>query len=237
MKKRVCAIHQPNFFPWFGYFDKIKRSNKFVILDDVQFQKTGGTWMNRVAININGEKKWLTAPIVRPSGLWKVNETKFHHSEWRDKIKKTIQINYAKCKYFKLHKNFIFELIDFSSNKLVDYNVNAISKICEFIGIDFKNKAIFSSSLNLSSSSTQRLIDITNAVGCNIYMAGGGADGYMDINLFKKYNIMQIYQNFMHPVYEQYNTKNFISELSIIDYIFNVGLSQGNNFKKYQEVD
>ncbi len=46
----ICAIHQPNFFPWLGYFDKIKRCDKFVVLDDVQFPKTGGGWSNRVAV-------------------------------------------------------------------------------------------------------------------------------------------------------------------------------------------
>jgi len=39
---RVVAIHQPNFFPWLGYFDKMARSQCFVFLDDVQIQKTGG---------------------------------------------------------------------------------------------------------------------------------------------------------------------------------------------------
>ena len=40
------AIHQPNFFPWLGYFDKISRSDDFVFLNDVQFQKTGGLTLN-----------------------------------------------------------------------------------------------------------------------------------------------------------------------------------------------
>ena len=41
---RICAIHQPNFFPWLGYFDKTVRADIFVLLDDVQYQKTGGNW-------------------------------------------------------------------------------------------------------------------------------------------------------------------------------------------------
>ena len=33
----MLAISQPTYLPWSGYFDLIDRSEKFVFLDDVQF--------------------------------------------------------------------------------------------------------------------------------------------------------------------------------------------------------
>jgi hypothetical protein len=33
----IVSIHQPNYLPWIGYFNKISRSDIFVIFDDVQF--------------------------------------------------------------------------------------------------------------------------------------------------------------------------------------------------------
>ena len=33
----IISIHQPNYLPWIGYFNKIARSDIFVIFDDVQF--------------------------------------------------------------------------------------------------------------------------------------------------------------------------------------------------------
>ena len=35
----IVSIHQPNYLPWLGFFDKIKRSDLFVIFDDVQFPR------------------------------------------------------------------------------------------------------------------------------------------------------------------------------------------------------
>ena len=42
------AIHQPNFLPWLGWFDKLARADVFVLLDSTQFPRTSrGTWSNR----------------------------------------------------------------------------------------------------------------------------------------------------------------------------------------------
>ena len=38
-ERRVCAIMQPTYLPWIGYFNLIKQADIFIILDDVQFSK------------------------------------------------------------------------------------------------------------------------------------------------------------------------------------------------------
>ena len=39
------AIHQPEHFPYMGFFQKMEYADVFVILDDVQYSK--GNWQNR----------------------------------------------------------------------------------------------------------------------------------------------------------------------------------------------
>ena len=53
------AIHQPNFFPWMGYFHKIANCNTFVYLDDVQF--SGGSVTGRAKIMV----KQMEDPIEK----------------------------------------------------------------------------------------------------------------------------------------------------------------------------
>ena len=35
----ILAIHQPNFFPWWPYFEKIEQADMFVFLTHCQFEK------------------------------------------------------------------------------------------------------------------------------------------------------------------------------------------------------
>jgi hypothetical protein len=211
-----CAIHQPNFFPWLGYFDKIKSCDSFVILDDAQIQKTGGTYTNRVALNVGGVSKNYTAPIVKSS--LQINEIEFLANNWRDKLIKTLQANYAKSKNFKLYKDEIFEMISNKENNLALYNENVIFKICDLLKIDTTH-IVKSSDMNITTTSTQRLIDICKDVKCDTYISGGGGDNYQEQELYDKHNIKLAYQEYKHPVYTQ-KSDDFIAGLSAIDYIF-----------------
>lgn len=53
------AIHQPNFTPWFPYFYKMSCVDKFVLLNQVQFEKNG--FQNRYRLSSG---KWVTKPVV-----------------------------------------------------------------------------------------------------------------------------------------------------------------------------
>src|SRR3972149_7751977 len=100
---KIVAIHQPNFFPWLGYFDKIVKSDIFILLDNVQFPKTGGIWTNRVKIMVGKTADWITVPIIRSyHGLKLVSEIEINDTTlWRKKMLATIESNYKKTKYFQ----------------------------------------------------------------------------------------------------------------------------------------
>ena len=99
---KIIAIHQPNFFPWLGYFDKIVKSNLFIFLDHVQFPKKGGTWMNRVNLLVCGKAKWITASVDRNyTGTKKINEIKIKSNDnWKQKFLKTLEQSYNKHYFF-----------------------------------------------------------------------------------------------------------------------------------------
>src|SRR5574337_272407 len=125
LSSRVVAIHQPNFFPWLGYFNKIARSDMFIVMDNVQFPKKGGSWLNRMQLVINGKATWVTMPIVRAySGLRCINEMQIDNTApWRAKLLKTIEINCARAPFFSVVFPFLTEVVNNPTDRLAKYNL------------------------------------------------------------------------------------------------------------------
>ncbi len=222
--KIKVAIHQPSFFPWLGFFDKIASTDIFVLLDDVQFPKTGGFWGNRVKFMISGKPEWITMPIVRSySGVRNINEMEINNSvNWREKLDKTIFLNYKKAPFFEEIYPVFVSLVNYNTKSLLDYNLNIIKKICELIGINFQ-KAVLASSLNIEGKATDLLISIIKNVSGSEYICGGGAQKYQEDEKFEQTGIKLTYQHFDHPVYKQFNSDEFIKGLSVFDALFNCG--------------
>ncbi|MBK8563691.1 MAG: WbqC family protein [Saprospiraceae bacterium] len=63
-KQKIVAIHQPNYFPWLGYFYKIAACDVFVFHDNVEHSKRYPT--RRTLIRKSAEDIapiWLTVPL------------------------------------------------------------------------------------------------------------------------------------------------------------------------------
>ena len=219
--KKVVAIHQPNYFPWLGYFNKIYKSDAFVFLDEVQFPRTSSAnVVNRSKILCNGEAKWLTCTLEKKGSLIKIGEL-----EIKDGIKSAnfekIKQYYKKSKFYKEVIDFVEEIMLFSDSNLSNYNINAIKKICE--RLDIKREFILQSSLNTTTAKEDLMIEITKKVGGEIYLSGNGARKYQIEDNFLKQGVELIYQEFTPKSYEQLGAKEFIAGLSVLDALFNVG--------------
>jgi len=224
MNNKIVSIHQPNFFPWLGFFDKICRADVFIFLDDVQFPKKGGTWTNRVKLAISGNAHWITAYMDRNyHGVRSISEMEFQkHNPWRDKMLKSIDQNYRKHPFFDSVIDCLEDLITNPENNIAEYNLHSIITILQ--KLDLGSKELFrSSEMDHVGESNELLCSLTCGVGGNIYVCGGGAEGYQDEEVFKSKGIELQYQEFRHPEYSQKNKGPFIAGLSIIDTIMNCG--------------
>ncbi|HAH50368.1 MAG TPA: hypothetical protein DCL80_03540 [Balneola sp.] len=224
----IVTIHQPDFMPWFGFFNKINRADKWVLLDHTENNpREAAFWGRRVKILINGEPQWLSITLDKPKekgvvGI-PINEMTINtqNPKLLSKNRKTIHLAYKKAPYFEQFVYLIDNYFDSNELSMMKRNMAFITEVMNVLGIN--TEIVKSSSMEIDSSSTQLLVDIVKHENGNSYLCGTGAGGYQDDALFEKNNIELLYNEFNHPEYEQLRSDVFHPGLSIIDMLFMKG--------------
>ena len=218
----VLSILQPSFIPWIGYFDIIRKSDFVIFLDHVQFNKR--SWQQRNSIKTSNGSLFLTVPVLTKSKFHqKINEVKIDNTKnFIESHLKSIHQNYSKTKYFDKYFNKIQDIYEKKEEFLIDLNMNLILMILEEI-FAYKLKFEFSSRLNINSKKSNLILDICKCYKTKKYLSAKGSENYLKKNDFKKENIDLVFNEFIHPTYNQLSGK-FIKNLSIIDLLFNCGL-------------
>ncbi|MBI3247442.1 MAG: WbqC family protein [Deltaproteobacteria bacterium] len=216
----LVAIHQPEYLPWIGYFEKMIRAEVFVLLDDVQFSK--GDFQNRTRIKGSSGPQWLSVPIIHKLPQ-KISEVGISETHWQQKHWKSIVSCYAKARYFPLYAQLFEALYRQPWEKLVDVNIAALDLTTQILGIE--KKWILSSTVGVSGTRSDLVLNICKELKASAYYSGRTGSTYLKREDFRQAGIEVIVQNFIHPVYEQgFATEPaFIPNLSVIDLLFNSG--------------
>ena len=174
---------------------------------------------NRTKIKSVSGEQWLTIPLKK-SDTKVINKLNYLETNWRDKVIKTIQMNYAKAPFFKEIFPLLEEIIFYPTNNIATYNINGITKVCTHLGIHNK-QFILASEMNLiGQERNDRIIEICQKANSNQYFSGNGGKKYHDENYFIAKGINITYTNFTQKPYSQLYGE-FIPGLSIIDALFN----------------
>ena len=215
----IVAVDQPQYLPWIGYFDKMRRADVFCYLNDVQYKKN--EWQNRNRIKTAQKWQWLTVP-VRYRFPEKINEVQINNTtRWSKKHFQALKTNYSRAPYFKAYISIFEDIFSKEWELISELNIHLIERLKDALQLQEKT-TIISSELTLREEPTDRLIDICKALGADTYLAGQGGAGYMDVVRFEKNGLKVIMQEFDHPVYSQL-FGDFQSHLSIVDLLFNCG--------------
>ena len=214
----IVAIHQPNFFPWLGYFDKIARSDVFVFLDGVSYPKN--SWVNRVRLNIQREARWTTCPVRRATMQGPIANVVIDDGKhWREKLLKTLDANYRRAVHFDQAMLVLEPLIRSAEPQLANFNITTIMAISAVLGI--KTKFVRQTELDHAGTANDLLVSLVRAVGGTCYLVGGGADGYHDDATFSAAGLKVCEQSFEQTPYG--SPDRFLPGLSIIDYLMHDG--------------
>ncbi len=214
----TVAIHQPQYIPWLGYFNKMDRADVFVYLDNVQYIKN--EFKNRNRIKSARGPIWLTVPVNYrfPEKIMAV--TISQRERWQHKHRQSLISNYQKAPCFNNYRETFMSIFEKSWTHLSKLNTYVTEKLKDLLGINTKTEV--ASSLNLPEEPTDRLIAICKNFKCTHYLAGADSQKYMDFDSFRKADIKVIVQEFRHPKYKQL-FGDFVPYLSVVDLLMNHG--------------
>jgi hypothetical protein len=221
----IVSIHQPNFFPWIGYFHKINSSDKFVFLDNVDIVLgSKGAITHRTKILTPQGELWLTVPLVISESK-KINEILINNNQpWKEKQLNVIYNTYKKAPCFNKTFEFIKFLYSSDIENLAEFNKYIIVEMCGLLEID--TEMYISSSLPVSTTDkNDRIIEICKYLNGSVYLSGNGAKKYNDESKYINNNIKLVYTTFAPPPYKHFNHPENIKGLSIIDVLMNIELS------------
>lgn len=214
----MLSIMQPHFIPWLGYFYLILKSNNFVILDNVQFDKR--SWQQRNLIFSNNKSEWLTIPVSsKGKYTQKINEVKIENkSNFQKKHLSKIFHNYKKHEFFDPVYCMIEKIYNKKHEYLIDLSLDFINSISLYL--NFKFKFILASSINIKGSKADLIYNIIKKFDDNIYISPEGSKSYIQKStLFNNINVK--YLKYIPINYSK--DIEFISNLSIIDLLFHKG--------------
>jgi hypothetical protein len=211
------AASQPTFLSYPGYYGMIDLVDKFIIMDNIQFDAR--SWQQRNYILFNKNQLFLTIPVQKKNKMsQKISEVKIDvNKDYINKHLKTIEAAYKKKPFFNDYFEKISNIYTHNSKKLFDLNLEFIIFFSKILKI--QNKIELLSNLDLEKFRKDELIyEICKKTKCKEYISSIGSKTYLEKNYELKKNI-----NIKYFKYIDENNKFSKSHLSILDLIFNHG--------------
>ena len=218
---KCIAGHQPNLYPYGGFFAKAMCVDEFVIVDNVQYVKKEYNNRNKIKFS-DGSAKWICIP-VKNSGRYRqlIKDAEIDNSrDWRSSHIRTFELNYRKAPFYNEFFPIMESLLMKERTMLSEYNTAFIRAVFNYLNI--RAALVSAPEKNISGSASELILELCRAAGAQKYLHGIHSLDYVDFSLLEKNGVESLIQYFQPPIYPQING-NFIENLSVIDIIFNCG--------------
>jgi len=188
---RVC-IHQLNFMPWPGYFNKMIKSDVFIL--DVDSKVGEFTRRAKLSRQHQGSNKdyYLTLPLNgRTVSIGQCQFTP-HVTDWPERVFGDLKAAYAKAPYWKVYEHELAELLGSKSLFLWQYNLAALIWLRVRLKI---NTPLALCADHSGDSTTDRLIHASKSVGASSCILGSSFKAYGDMDAWRASGLGLVIQN------------------------------------------
>lgn len=217
------SMHQPDYLPWLGYFNKIAISDHFIFFDTADFSKRGFHERNKIKTNTGWT--YLTIPISHQHLFTPLKDVILpEQAMWARKHWRSLECCYRRAPYWSKHSDFFENLyLNISSHKtLSDLNIEIITYMSEAFGLSAKLSRASDYKTDPSLKSTESILAVIKKVRATEFLAGPSGKKYLIKERFEEENIKLLFQEFHPKEYSQLYPP-FISGLSAVDLLFNEG--------------
>lgn len=214
---------QPTYLPWAGYFNLIAQVDHFVFLDDVQLEKQ--SWQTRNRILLQGEVRPVIVPIRRTGLETRIRDVVINHQpEWRRKQWQTLRTAYGGARYGEEALLLIEPFFTGDPPELLsEFNQAIIRRISQALCLNAR--FVRASDLQCGDTRSRHLVRILNALECDEYLSPLGSAAYLQEDDFAALSGVRLsFQDFVPAPYAQFRSAEFVSHLSIMDVIANLGI-------------
>ena len=191
----ILSGHQPNYWPYPGLIGKIMKSDRFVFVTKVQFEKK--SWQKRNRVRTKEGWTYIQVPTIT-KGKMEQNICDVlinNNEEWREKNYKTISLLYGKAPFYNEYKDFLDDLYTRHWEKLMDLDIYIMEYIFKLL--DVKTEIFYDWNYNFEGKKTDMLVDMCKQIDCDTYLSNLGSSAYVDITCFTENNLNHQYINYI----------------------------------------
>jgi hypothetical protein len=215
----TLVVMQPTVLPWAGYFNLMHLADEFVFHDDIQLEKR--SWQTRNRLLFDGKVEWISVPILHVGETQKISETKVMiDNKWKDKLNRNFTRNYSAHPYFQEATDVIDTFLNDPSDRLSRRTESTIRYIAAKLGLHPRIHR--ASDLNIQGKRSDRLIKFCSHFNADIYLSPVGSADYLAVDGFAERHAL-LFQEYAPQPYPQANSRKFVSHLSIVDVVANLG--------------
>ncbi len=214
----IVSIHQPAYLPWLGYFDRIARSDKFIFLDNVQFERN--SFINRNRIKTPAGPIWLTVPVRLEQHFNStiVDIKVDSRQNWQQKHLRSIAQNYRRAPHFSAKLDRLSGFYQPAVSSLADFCFFQLLFWLRELGIT--TPVLRASALPVGGYKSELILNLCRHVGATNYLSGALGRDYLHVDEFTTAGIEVSYHDYVHPRYPQMHG-GFIPAMGIVDYWMN----------------
>lgn len=162
-----------------GYFDKMKKVDLYVFLDNVQYRKN--YFQNRNMIPAG----WLTVPVLSKGHTSsELKDIKIDNSQpWKRKYWGRLSDCYRKCPYYHKYKEELEAILGVPWRRLVEINYAFIAFFRYHLKIN--TPILMASELGVKGDNSSLILDICRKTEATTYLSGPSGRKYLDKGIFQ----------------------------------------------------